>query len=230
MGQRTRLVLRRPAAALLTAVLAAFVVTATAGSAAAGPDEGSFASAVNAARTSQGIAPLAVMADLSAVARAQAQRCADANQLFHNPNLGGDVTGWQVVAENVGVGGDWRSIQDAFMASPEHRANLMDPIFTQMGVGTAVSRDGSLWVSQVFREPAGAPSGASSSAATSAPVSSGTAPSTGTPSTWSPAPPSPEQVLRGKLAQARSQLNHTRHDDPLRSAEVFATVMSTVGR
>ena len=136
-----------------------------------------------------------------------------------------EVTGWQVVAENVGVGGDWHSIEDAFMASPEHRENLLDPLFTQFGIGTAVSADGSLWVSQVFR----APSGATSSASTAQSSASGSS-SIPVASAWTPPPPTPQQVLRGRLATARKQVHSARPADPLRSATDFATVMSTVGR
>jgi hypothetical protein len=212
---------------LLTLVLALAWGVLSAGAAFAGPDEGSFASAVNAARSGHGVAPMSLQADLSAVARAQAQRCADADELFHNPTLGSDVSGWQVVGENVGVGGDWRSIEDAFMASPEHRANILDPVFTQFGVGTAVGKDGSLWVSQVFRAPGGAVPSVSGSGSGSA--VGGSTPSSA--STWTaPPPPSPEEVLRGKIAQARKAVRSGKPSDPLRSAVDFATVMSTVGR
>jgi len=225
MGEQTAG--RRALSALLTAVLALAWVVVAAGQASAGPDEGSFAAAVNAARSGHAVAAMSLQSDLSAVARAQAQRCAEANELFHNPNLGAEVSGWQVVGENVGVGGDWRSIEDAFMASPEHRANILDPIFTQFGVGTAVSSDGSLWVSQVFRAPSGTTptvSGTGSGSATSGTGSGAT-------STWTaPPPPSPEEVLRGKIASARQAVRSGRPSDPLRAAADFATVMSTVGR
>lgn len=227
VGETTRR--RRTLWAVLTGALALVVVGSVMGSASAGPDEGSFASAVNAARSSHGVAPMSLQSDLSAVARAQAQRCADANELFHNPNLGGEVTGWRVVGENVGVGGDWQSIENAFMASYEHRENILDPIFTEFGIGTAVSKDGSLWVSQVFRTPSGgttasAPAPASNSATGSSSAGAAT-------SAWTaPAPPSPEEILKSKLAAARQEVRTQKTDDPLRRAVDFVTVMSTVGR
>ena len=219
---------RRTLSALLTGVLALVVVGSAMGSASAGPDEGSFAAAVNAARSSHGVAPMSLQSDLSAVARAQAQRCADAHELFHNPNLGAEVTGWRVVGENVGVGGDWLSIENAFMASSEHRANILDPIFTEFGIGTAVSKDGSLWVSQVFRAPSGGPTASAPTPGSGAATGSSSA---GATSAWTaPAPPSPEEVLKSKLATARQKVRTNRVADPLRSAVDFVTVMTTVGR
>jgi Cysteine-rich secretory protein family len=236
----TTAVLRRGmpdrAAVVVLALLAALgLVVATPGRALAGPGEGDFFSAVNAARSAAGVHPVVWADDLAAVARRQAERMARAGELFHNPNLGGEVSGWQVVSENVGYGPTWNAIQDAFMASPEHRANLLDPEVTQLGVGTVVGPDGRLWVSQVFRLPYGA--SPPSPAASGAGSGSGSGPTTGsgtvtTSGTYVPAPqPSPEQLLRQRLASAREKVSgHPgRTADPLVAALDFSTVMATVG-
>lgn len=106
----------------------------------------------NAARAAEGQAPLARADDLVAVARGHAQRMADEGRIFHNANLRDEVDGWQVVGENVGRAGSIAEVHDAFMASPAHRANVVESRFTQAGMGV-VDLNGELWVVEVFRQP-----------------------------------------------------------------------------
>ena len=112
----------------------------------------SFESLTNSARAASGLAPYAVSSDLSAVALAQARRMAASQKLYHNPSLSTAVKNWSWVGENVGYGPSIASLQSAFMASPGHRANILDHQFTQVGVG-AVTVNGTIWVSVVFRRP-----------------------------------------------------------------------------
>jgi peptidoglycan hydrolase-like protein with peptidoglycan-binding domain len=78
---------------------------------------------------------------------------ASKNSLYHNPNLTSDVKNWRWVGENVGYGGDSRSLHQAFMNSAPHRANILDRDFTEVGIGVVV-RAGRVWVAEVFRKPA----------------------------------------------------------------------------
>ena len=103
-----------------------------------------------------GLPSLAVADDLVAVARRHSVRMADAADLHHNPDLATEVTGWQKVGENVGRGPRVEPIHDAFMNSPGHRENILDPDWTEIGIGVEV-RDGTVWVTEVFREPEAAP-------------------------------------------------------------------------
>src|SRR5450432_661891 len=101
---------------------------------------------------------LALNAQLSAVAQAWADQLAAAGVLSHNPALRNQVSDWSVLGENVGMAGDVPTVQTAFMASPPHRANILDPRYTQMGVGSATSIYPScgckvLWVVVDFRRP-----------------------------------------------------------------------------
>jgi len=140
------------------------IVTALAGSAAfagaaSASPAGDLATATNTARASAGLAPLSVNAQLSAVAQAWANKLAAANVLSHNPALQAQVSNWTVLGENVGMAGDVPTVQAAFMASPHHKANILDPRYTQMGVGSATSIYPScgcpvLWVVVDFRRPA----------------------------------------------------------------------------
>ncbi|MGH8891340.1 MAG: CAP domain-containing protein [Acidothermaceae bacterium] len=113
----------------------------------------SLVSLTNSARASAGLPGLAVSADLAAVARGQAARMAAAHTLQHTPNLSQAVCCWQKLGENVGYGGSPSVIQAAFMASPMHRANILDAAYTQIGIGSAVDANGILWVSEIFRRP-----------------------------------------------------------------------------
>ncbi|HTY72623.1 MAG TPA: CAP domain-containing protein [Actinomycetes bacterium] len=153
---------RRPkrwAGALAAVVGAAVVIGALAPAAGvrAGASPGQFVSLTNGARSANGVHALASAGDLASIAQRQAQRMADKGQLFHNPNLASEVKNWQKVGENVGYGPDVQSIHNAFMHSPPHRANILDSDFTQIGVGVVV-KNGVVWVSEVFREPAGSAS------------------------------------------------------------------------
>jgi uncharacterized protein YkwD len=75
--------------------------------------------------------------------------------LFHTPDptevyLRG--VRWSRWGENVGDtggGSDLRPLQDAFMASPEHRENVLDPSFDRVAIGV-VMRDGEAWVTLFF--------------------------------------------------------------------------------
>ena len=142
---------RRMTTSLVTlgVVLAGFAAVSPAAQASTAT---SFESLTNSARAAAGLAPYAVASDLSAVALGQAERMASAQKLFHNPNLAADVKGWSYVGENVGYGPDVATLQSAFMHSPDHRANILDHDFTQVGVG-AVTVNGTVWVSVVFRRP-----------------------------------------------------------------------------
>lgn len=156
----TTLRVRRTArwvAALSLTVTALVGSAAFAGSALASP-AGDLATATNTARISAGLPALTENAQLDAVAQAWANKLAAAGVLSHNPAIRTQVTNWTVLGENVGMAGDVPTVQNAFMHSPEHKANILDPRYTQMGVGSATSIYPScgcpvLWVVVDFRRP-----------------------------------------------------------------------------
>lgn len=152
---------RRLVAALTVAaavLLAALVVPAGRAHAASqqGSWNGSFVAAVNARRSAHGLSPLSASGDLTAVAQAHAVEMANAQRIWHNPNLTSQVPNWLSVGENVGNGNSVSWLMNAFMNSPSHRANILGSSFTQIGVGTAASSSGMIYVVQVFRKPEGA--------------------------------------------------------------------------
>ncbi len=56
---------------------------------------------------------------------------------------------FSVGGENVGVGSTVDGLQEAFMASPPHRENILRTTFDHVAIGMA-SVDGHLWVTVIF--------------------------------------------------------------------------------
>lgn len=176
---------------VILAVLVALVVTLLAPGTARAADadaEHAFVAAVNQERAAAGLAAVSVAADLVGVARQHAVVMADGQDLHHNPNLTTQVSGWQKVGENVGKGPSVAPIQQAFMESPAHRANVLDPDWTEIGVGVE-ARDGRLWVVEVFRQPEAAAAPAPPPEPAPAPAPQTTAEPV---ATTAPAPPATE--------------------------------------
>jgi uncharacterized protein YkwD len=145
---------RRLASTAATVSLAVAALLHVAAPASAGPSEPELVTLANQARAAAGVAPLAARPDLTGVARAWSERMAREGQLRHNPAVGSQVCCWRAVAENVGY--SYRGAADVhrmLLASAGHRANLLDPASTEVGIGTATDAQGRIWVTQVFRRP-----------------------------------------------------------------------------
>lgn len=150
-------VLRKFAALVIIPAILLGGAAATQASAAGDAHAGSFVAKTNAERTSRGLRALVVKSDLTAVAARHSARMAAQSKLYHNPSLGSEVSGWQVVGENVGNGGSVDSIHRAFMNSPAHRANILATEYTEIGYATVTDSRGVIWITQVFRLPMAAP-------------------------------------------------------------------------
>ena len=184
---------------LLCAVLAFTVglgvVPAAVGAQTADPGavEQEFVADINALRTSKGLHPLAVHPELVSVARSWAASMAKADQISHNPRLAQSVTAdWQKLGENVGVGMTEDKLHQAFIDSPSHYRNLVDPDFTYIGVGVVFGRDGAIFTAHEFMQmrpaPAKAAAAAHTAPATTAPAA---APAPAPTADESVAPPAP---------------------------------------
>lgn len=107
---------------------------------------------INAQRTAQGLKPLAVDARLRAAAAAFARDMVDRRFFDHVSPGGGTMldrlhaAGWNPhgawsAGENIAWGGGSlgtpAAIVDAWMHSAGHRANILNPAFTQIGLGIA---------------------------------------------------------------------------------------------
>ena len=199
--------------------------------------EQQFIAKVNAARAANGQAPYAVMGDLTSIARGHSANMASQQSLYHNPSLTTQVQNWQAVGENVGEGPDVDDIATAFMQSPEHRANILDHDFTQIGVGVSVDKNGIVWVTEDFREPMYSSSSSASSSSSSSSVSHSATPTVShyTPSVSAAAAPtasvptptlSPRAMLKLKLHQLKHNKHATKRTDPVAQSFVYVDNLS----
>jgi hypothetical protein len=114
------------------------------------PDSATMLSDVNALRAGQGLATLTVDPPLAAMAATWSATMAAQDHLYHNPQLAQLApAGWRMLGENVGEGPDVTSIYNAFVASPEHYAAMVNSAYTSVGVGVTVS-GGTDWVTVDF--------------------------------------------------------------------------------
>jgi uncharacterized protein YkwD len=138
-------------------------------------DESCIAAAINSDRAAAGLPALPVDGGLSAYSRSHSSAMAAAGTIFHS---GGSPSNqipadsafraalplpWRdaaVAGENVGddSADDCAGMNAAFMASPPHKANILDARWTTMGVGVAFSAAGGLYVTEDFADIPPAPS------------------------------------------------------------------------
>jgi uncharacterized protein YkwD len=113
-----------------------------------------FIDEINLLRRTLGLGTLTVSSQLSGVAARWSQQMAAEDRLRHNPDLGSQVSGWSVLGENVGVGYDVLGLMQAFIGSPSHYANLVNPAYTHLGVGVASGPNGTIYTTHDFMTPA----------------------------------------------------------------------------
>lgn len=141
--------MKRSTAVLIAGCITAGMVFAASPASALSSSESEFVSRHNSIRAANGRGSLAVYSDLVEVARRHSARMAAAEDIWHNPNLTSEVKNWRIVGENVGMGPSVSDLMDAFMNSPTHRANILDPDYNQFGIGVVVS-NGTIYVTVVF--------------------------------------------------------------------------------
>lgn len=113
--------------------------------------ERDFLNRTNALRASKGLGPLTFNNELIAKARAWSQTQASAGTIFHSNLASGVTQNWKRLGENVGMGPYVEPIHDALVRSPRHYENLVDPGFTEVGIGVVKQGD-VIYVTQVFME------------------------------------------------------------------------------
>ena len=97
-------------------------------------------------RAAAGLPRLRPQPMLARMARERAERMRDEGFVGHRSPVSGDLTdefrrfglSSRRVAENVGRGGSAARVHENFLASPAHRAAVLDPEMTDVGVGVAV--------------------------------------------------------------------------------------------
>jgi uncharacterized protein YkwD len=112
---------------------------------------------LNLARQSEGARPLSRDARLDRIALEHAEAMRALGHIAHDA---GDGTPGEraraagvaatLVGENVAHARSAVLAHRALWASPSHRANLLEPNYDAVGIGTARGEDGSVWVSELF--------------------------------------------------------------------------------
>ena len=113
---------------------------------------------INQERTRAGLAPLRLDATLTALARLKSQDMVERNYFSHySPTYGypyameyrAGIRARYMGAENIAAAASVQVAHALLMASPGHRRNILDPRFTDVGVGVAPGRWGVI-VTQLF--------------------------------------------------------------------------------
>jgi hypothetical protein len=170
------------------ALLATALSTALAPPAHADPgsEEAQFLALTNQLRAQHGLSTLATSLPILSIARVWSANMAAAGGISHNMSLPNEVRlAWTKLGENVGVGGSVGDIQQAFINSPHHYENLIDPVWNYVGIGV-VDSGGRIWVTVDFMQLNGA-------SAPSAPASAARA--VRPPTTSAPRPASAPQAV-----------------------------------
>lgn len=114
---------------------------------------------VNVERSKAGLAPLTLDAKLSNVATIKSQDMINKNYFDHNsPTYGSPFDmmnqfgiSFSAAGENIAEGQRTpQEVMNSWMNSPGHRANILSPKFTKLGVGIAKDSNGRLHWTQMF--------------------------------------------------------------------------------
>lgn len=152
--------------------------------------EAEFVTKINELRAEKGLAPLQVHSQLVEKARGWSHTMAEAGQIWHSHLPDGVTVNWKRLGENVGMGGSVDALHDAFINSPSHYENLVDPGFRYVGIGVTVDSQGTIFVAEEFMELASQPAPAAPKSAAGTPSSQA---ATATPS-GPAASPAPERA------------------------------------
>jgi uncharacterized protein YkwD len=106
---------------------------------------------VNHARVEHGARKLKMDPYVVKLAHKHCVDMATKDRLFHSTNLSYKLRSvdWTTWGENVGAGVDPYGLFKAYMASPDHRANILNRSYGHVGISFAM-RDGILWSTMIF--------------------------------------------------------------------------------
>lgn len=136
---------------VLVTLVAGFIAILAPAASALSSAESCFFNYINSERAAVGRKKLTLASDLVSIARKHSAKMAADGTIYHNNNLGNEISGnWYAAGENVGMGPDCKSVHDAFMASPGHKANILDSDYNQVGVGVAYDNGGTLYITEDF--------------------------------------------------------------------------------
>ncbi len=113
--------------------------------------ESGFLANLNAQRASRGVAPLTLNASMSSAAANWTAQMVNGSFLAHASDIvTGSPSGWSKLGENVGRGKTVTSLTTAFMNSPGHARNVLDPDFTHVGIAVIVHPTGRVYTTHRF--------------------------------------------------------------------------------
>jgi cysteine-rich secretory family protein len=121
-------------------------------------------SLTNEFRSQNGVPQLRGSSVLNTVAQRYAALMAEKDEMGHSvdgKSAGQRITAagytWTACAENVawnmGQANPYRAAVEQWKNSPPHRANMLNPQYTEMGAGMAISKSGKYYFCQVFATP-----------------------------------------------------------------------------
>jgi len=117
----------------------------------AGPAATRSLTLVNEARRANGAGAVQLDAALQRKAQGWSDHMSASGQLVHSDLRSGLPSGWCSAGENIAYAhGDADQIHQMWMNSPGHRANILNPQFTHVGIGATRDSGGRLWMTQVF--------------------------------------------------------------------------------
>ena len=114
---------------------------------------------VNSARSSAGMAPFSVNGQLNVAAELHSTDQAQREDMTHTGSNGSDAGiritrqgySWTTWAENVAAGQpDCPAVIEAWMSSAPHRANILNPTLTEIGIGAVTGSNGVVYWTMDF--------------------------------------------------------------------------------
>lgn len=98
-------------------------------------DRAAVVGAINHSRSLAGLRPLRENGQLNHKASLWASKMRDECRIWHSRLADGAPSNWRKLGENVGRGGSIGAVHNAYMRSPGHKANVLDPSFNEVGTG-----------------------------------------------------------------------------------------------
>lgn len=138
-----------PVRARRTAVAAALVLALSLLAACLSPAQEQVLKELNNDRIALRLRSLNTHDEAQAKAQAWAEKLARENKLYHSKLTDGIRSRWCSIGENVGYGPSVAAVQDAYMASAGHRANIVATKWNGVGVGHATNGN-RVYTVQVF--------------------------------------------------------------------------------
>lgn len=112
---------------------------------------------INRDRAAAGLGPMVLRDDVAAIALAHSHRMADAGTIWHNDDYFTPASRSRLdaaaLAENVALNASLTDAHDRLMNSPGHRANILDPRLSVVGIGVVRDAAATNYITQNFLAP-----------------------------------------------------------------------------